>query len=108
MTIMKGIFSNGLYTLKGNTVHDATTVATGSELNKTLLWHMRLGHVSEKKLHELSKQGLLEGYHISKIEFRETCTPRKASCVKFTHSTHKSIIDDYSSKVYVYFLKTKD
>ena len=34
MTIMKGILSNGLYTLKGNTVHDATTVTIGSELNK--------------------------------------------------------------------------
>ena len=136
MTIMKGVLSNGLYTLMGNTVRDTIAATVGFDINKTLLLHMRLGHVSEKGFHELSKQGLLEGDHISKIEFYETCTLGKASRANFTHSTHKSsgildyvhydlggparvdskggsryfmsIIDDHSSKVWVYFPKTKD
>ena len=46
--VMKGIRKNGLYTLQGETVVGTSIVATkdGDEIVK--LWHMRLGHVSEK------------------------------------------------------------
>jgi len=53
--IAKGIKMNGLYILDGSTVIAQTTVASQNEHDKTSLWHMRLGHVSEKGLLELEK-----------------------------------------------------
>ena len=56
IVVMKGNRSNGLYMLQGSAV--TVDVAVSSQnLNKTMLWHMRLGYMSERGLKELSKQG---------------------------------------------------
>jgi 5'-3' exoribonuclease 2 len=96
---------------------------------------MRLGHMSELGLVVLSKRGLLDGHSISKLDFCEHCVFRKHKRVKFNTTTHSSkgildyvhsdlwgpsrkpslggacymltIIDDYSRKVWPYFLKDK-
>ncbi|CAL0321279.1 unnamed protein product [Lupinus luteus] len=39
----------------------------------TNLWHMRLGHISEKGMHLLSKQGHLGKHDIGKLEFCKHC-----------------------------------
>ena len=56
--ILKGFRRNGLYYLMGSVV---TNVACPIVvvMDKTNLWHKRLGHISNKGLVELSKQGLL-------------------------------------------------
>lgn len=60
LTVMKGHTYNGLYILEVVTV--TGTVATiVNGVDKTRLWHLRLGHISEKGLAEISKQGLLCG-----------------------------------------------
>lgn len=44
--IMKGDGKNGLYVLKGNVVINASSVAATSSINKGIMWHQRLGHIS--------------------------------------------------------------
>ena len=96
---------------------------------------MRLGHMSEVGMSILSKQGLLNGQKIGKLDFCEHCTLGKQCRVKFNIAQHKSkstvdyihsnlwgpslvsskgghwylltFIDDYSRKVWVHFLKNK-
>ncbi|KAG8367168.1 hypothetical protein BUALT_Bualt16G0044500 [Buddleja alternifolia] len=76
MVIMKGIRRNGIYSLIGCTVIGSISSV---ESDRTVLWHRRLGHVSERGLVELSKQGLLAGDKIERLEFCETCVYGKSS-----------------------------
>ncbi|KAG8474964.1 hypothetical protein CXB51_031687 [Gossypium anomalum] len=64
-----------LYVLQGSTVTGDATVASSSLSNDdiTKLWHMRLGHMSENGMAELSKRGLLDGQGICKLNFCEHC-----------------------------------
>ena len=48
--IAKGIKMNGLYILDGSTIIAQVVVASQNQHDKTNLWHMRLGRVSEKGL----------------------------------------------------------
>ena len=137
LVVMKGEFRNGLYFLNGETVlGQVSNVAQNYVLNKTKLWHLRLGHVSERGLCELERQGILRNKLDGKLEFCEECILGKSCRVKFSTGIHStkgqldyihsdlwgaskvstigganyfmSIIDDYSRKVWVYLLKTKD
>ena len=96
-------------------------------------WHMHLGHMSENGMVELSRRGLLDGHKTSKLHFCEHCVFGKQKQVRFSSSIHKlkglldylhsdlwgpakvssmgvttymlTIIDDFSCKVWVFFLK---
>ena len=59
LIVMKGVKKNGIYSLLGNTVVGSLSTVTDSKINETMLWHRRLGHVSQRGLYELVKQGLL-------------------------------------------------
>ena len=75
LVVLKGQLSRGIYTLMGTTcigeVAAATTPMVEEDITK--LWHMRLGHMSQKGLEFFSKRGLLCGQSISKVEFCEHC-----------------------------------
>ena len=60
---MKEKKMNTLYILQGSTATGdvAVSMSEDPDLDITRLWHMRLGHISEKGLHVLSKEGLLCG-----------------------------------------------
>ncbi|XP_047256674.1 uncharacterized protein LOC107851807 isoform X1 [Capsicum annuum] len=136
--IMKAHRSGTLYTLLGSNVTGAAAVSTSNQLdpNITKLWHMRLGHMSEKGLSILSKRGLLCRQSIEKMEFCEHRVFGKLKRVSFkspvVHQTKSTLdyihsdlwgpsrtqskggarymltfIGDYSRKVWVYFLKNK-
>jgi transposase InsO family protein len=138
LVVMKGnLKSANLYLLQGTTILGNAAVISKAlfDSDATKLWYMRLGHMSELGLAELSKRGLLDGHTINKLQFCEHCVFGKHKRVKFNTSTHTTkgildyvhsdlwgasrktsvggarymltIIDDYSRKVWPYFLKHK-
>ena len=134
--IMKGLRKNGVFVLDGKVVTGEVGVSVDANTDKTRLWHLRLGHIGVRGLKELDKQGLLEGDKIGDLEFCESCVLGKTTRASFNRSIHKSndkleyvhsdlwgpsqqvslggnsyflsIIDDYSRRVWVYTLKSKD
>ncbi|KAK3028877.1 hypothetical protein RJ639_038562, partial [Escallonia herrerae] len=65
---------------KGSTIIGAAAAAALSsdiDFDTTKLWHMRLGHISEKGIDVLSKQGLLGSKQIGKLDFCEHCVFEK-------------------------------
>jgi hypothetical protein len=128
-----------LYVLRGTTLHGsiyAVVVVTDDKPCETNLWHMRLGHMSELGMAELTKRNLLKGCTLSGKKFCEHCIFGKHKRVKFNTAIHTTkvtldyvhadlwgpsrkpsyggalymltIIDDYFRKVWHYFLKNKD
>uniref|UniRef100_A0ACD5Y5J0 Uncharacterized protein n=1 Tax=Avena sativa TaxID=4498 RepID=A0ACD5Y5J0_AVESA len=124
---------NSASTLPGTAA--AITANDSDDCGKTNLWHMRLGHMSEHGLAELVKRELIDGCNLGKFEFCEHCVFGKHKRVKFNASVHTTkgildymhadvwgpsrktsigganymltIIDDYSRKVWPFFLKYK-
>ncbi|KAG8477597.1 hypothetical protein CXB51_030467 [Gossypium anomalum] len=138
LVVMKGQRKTAkLYVLQGSTVTGdaAVTSSSLSDDDITKLWHMRLGHMSENGMVELSKRGLLDGQGICKLNFCEHCVFGKQKRVRFTRGIHNTketleyihsdlwgpsrvpsrgganymltFIDDFSRKVWAFFLKQK-
>ncbi|GKA87844.1 retrovirus-related pol polyprotein from transposon TNT 1-94 [Tanacetum coccineum] len=62
LVVMKGEKTNGLYLLKGSMITGVAGVSSSlTKLDTTKLWHMCLGHLSERGMVELYKRGLLYG-----------------------------------------------
>ncbi|KAG8480001.1 hypothetical protein CXB51_025036 [Gossypium anomalum] len=125
------------YTAESSTVTGDAAVASSSlsDDDITKLWHMRLGHMSENGMTELSKRRLLDGQGICKLNFCEHCVFGKQKRVRFTRGIHNTkgtleyihydlwgpsrvpsrgganymltFIDDFSRKVWAFFLKQK-
>jgi hypothetical protein len=97
------------------------------------LWHKRLGHMSEKGITVLVKKNMLKGVHIKKcsdclagkqhrVAFKSQAPHKKPEVLDLVHSDvckmsarsmggakyFVTFIDDFSRKVWVYVLKTKD
>jgi len=87
--VLKGVRRNNLYYLKGNTVTRQLANSVGSNDDSTRLWHMRLGHTSEKNLQALAKQGLLKGAKTCKLEFCKHRVIGKKTKVKFDTVIHR-------------------
>lgn len=88
LTVMKGHKYNGSYILEAVTV-TGTVTTTANGIDKTRLWHLRLDHISEKRLIVLNKQGLLCGDKTRELKFCDECVLGKCSRVKFKPSTTK-------------------
>ncbi|GKA32116.1 retrovirus-related pol polyprotein from transposon TNT 1-94, partial [Tanacetum coccineum] len=74
LVVMKATKGNSsLYTLQGETITGSVYVSFSEKYNSDLtkLWHMRLGHKSEKGRVILSKRGLLDNHKIASLEFCE-------------------------------------
>jgi len=74
---------NGLYILDGFIVIGHSSVASVEPHNNSELWHLGLGHVSERGLVEQAKQGLIGKDKLDKVEFCEHCILGKQHKVKF-------------------------
>ncbi|KAH9770027.1 Integrase catalytic domain-containing protein [Citrus sinensis] len=122
--------------LTGTTISGDAGVVENQEQDKTLLWHFRLGHVSENGLKELEKQGALWSDKISVVGFDEECVLGKSSRTRFKTVVHNtkgtldyihsdlwgpsqiesldgacyflSMIDDFSRIIWMYPLRSKD
>lgn len=115
----------------------STEVTSSTEKDLTQLWHSRLGHVGQKGLDMLVKSGCIEKDQVSVIKFCEDCVIGKTHKVSFGPAQHLtkdrldyihsdlwgspkippslgrcyyflSFTDEWSRKVWVYFLKAKD
>ena len=87
---MKGERKNGLYTLLGNTMIRKVEVASTTELDKVVLWHKRLGNVSNRGLNELFKQDMLGKDYVEHLEFCEKCVYGEASRVMFWTGVYRT------------------
>ncbi|KAK0586137.1 hypothetical protein LWI29_001641 [Acer saccharum] len=107
LVILKGDKKNGLYVLKGEAIINEVTCIASKISDKRSLWHMRLGHMSERGVLELSKRDLLNGDQILEYVHSDLWGPSKVP----THGGNRyflSLIDDYSRKLWLYLLKSKD
>jgi len=72
--VMKGLRQGSLYILQGTTVTRVAAVGTASvDTNDTRLWHMRLGHISEKGMTILTKKSCLGSAGTGKLDFCDHC-----------------------------------
>ena len=85
-----GRFRNGVYELNGEVKVGESGVSIDSNIDKTKLWHLRLGYMSEMGLKELEKQGVLGGDKIGTIKFSQDCVLGKSTRSSFNKSGHKS------------------
>ena len=135
MTVMKGQkLAGNIYKLLGTIIVGGVATAE-FESDSTVLWHMRLGHMGEHGMMKLHKRNLLKGIKTCKLDFCKYCVFGKQNKVQFKTTTHKieevldyvhtnvwgpvrvaslggsmyfvSFIDDYSQKVWVYFMRHK-
>ena len=135
MIVMKGQKLVGnIYKLLGTTIVGGVATAE-SKSDSTVLWHMRLGHMGERGMMELHKRNLLKGIKTCKLDFCKYCVFGKQNKVQFKIATRKtkgvldyvhtdvwgpitvaslggsmyfvSFIDNYSRKVWVYFMRHK-
>ena len=137
LVLMKGSRHGSLYILQGSTVTGSVAVtSTHSDIDLTKLWHARLGHMSEKGMTILSKRGLLGSEGTGTLDFCEHCVFGKQKRVSFSIAKHRTkgildyihsdlwgpsrvpsfggkrymltFVDDFSRKVWVYFLRHKN
>lgn len=87
LLVMKAERRNALYFLLGSTVVGGASLVQRAE-NKSHIWHLRLGHVSERGLLELAKQNLLCGDKIQALDKCEFCILGKAKRVQFGVAKH--------------------
>lgn len=134
--VLAGDYKDILYFLDGEPRLEQANAAVEA-IDKTTLWHSRLGHMSEKGLQLLVKNDLLKKNEISVLKKCEPCILGKSHKLSFKTGKHTStevlqyihsdlwgspnvtpslskcqyyisFVDDYSRKVWIYFLKTKD
>lgn len=134
--VLAADYRDTLYFLDGNVIVAETNSAEGV-LDQTSLWHSRLGHMSVKGLRLLVKNGFLKGVDGEDKQECEHCVLGKFHRLSFKKRKHNSeeplayvhsdlwgspnvtpslskcqyyilFVDDFSRKVWVYFLKTKN
>ena len=101
MVVMKGQKSSkNIYKLLGSTVVGGIAIVE-SDVYCIVLWHMRLGHMSERGLLELHERNLLKGVKTCKLDFYKFCVLEKQNRVQFMRAAHKieGILDYVHSDV---------
>ncbi|RDX86307.1 hypothetical protein CR513_32380, partial [Mucuna pruriens] len=83
LIIAKGTKKNGLYIRDASIIIAHASIASQTPHDKTKLWHLKLGHVSERGLVELEKQNLLTSDKLDKLGFCDYCILGKSHGIKF-------------------------
>ena len=123
-----------LFMLKGETLQEANACVASNGEELTMMWHLKLGHMSEQGLKILSERKLLPGLKLVSLPFCEYCVTSKQHKLKFNRSIARSkcilnliysdiwespdismggakymvtFIDDYSRRCCVYLIKKK-
>lgn len=134
--VLTGKYEGGLYYLQGEVISGDANVSRKS-VDMTEIWHSRLGHMSLNNMDILVKEGYMSKKEVNKLGFCESCVLGKSHKQSFptarhttkgildyihsdmwgSPSTHESLagcryfitfIDDFSRKVWIYFLTSKD
>ena len=129
-------YQDGLYYLQGSIIKGEVDVVR-TETNLTNRCHSRLGHMSLKNMNLLVKGGYFNSKEVHTLDFCEKCVFGKAHKQSFPEGKHTSkekleyvhsdlwvsvsnepslsgcryfltFIDDYSRKVWIRFLRSKD
>ncbi|GJW27376.1 retrotransposon protein, putative, ty1-copia subclass [Tanacetum coccineum] len=126
---------NCVYSLDGHALAGDLNVSVKEKDSLAQVWHKRLGHISEARLHVLEKQCLFGKKSLGKLDFCENYILGKSHQVSFSVGRHTtqgvidyvhsdlwgpsqveslggkryflSIVDDYSRRVWVYILMFK-
>ena len=61
-----------------------------NESNPTYLWHCRLGHINEKRLEKLHKDGLLSSFDFESYDACESCLLGKMTKAPFTGRSERA------------------
>ncbi|KAH9654151.1 hypothetical protein KPL70_027652 [Citrus sinensis] len=80
-----------LYMLKGETLQEADACVASNGEESTMMWHLKLGHMSEQGLKILSERKLLPGLKSVSLPFCEHCVTSKQHRLKFSRSIARSI-----------------
>ena len=134
MVVAKGKKHSSLYIMHATLMNDVDTLKSE---DTTEVWHRRLAHMSEKGMALLKRKNVLSGMqeaHLEKcahclagkqkrVHFKSRLPTRRQNPLELVHSDvcgpmktrsmggsydFVTFIDDYSRKVWVYSLKTKD
>lgn len=134
-TVISSLKLNGIYTVSADPSNYHCSAALNFKSNKSIIWHKRLGHISEKGLNILNKLGCFGKDKIKQLDFCENCILGKQKRLPFKTGTHKSsstldylhaslwgpasvntlssfrfyllIVDDFSRKIWTFLLKHK-
>ncbi|KAE8707942.1 hypothetical protein F3Y22_tig00110365pilonHSYRG00006 [Hibiscus syriacus] len=105
LVVLKGenIVTN-LYMLKGETLLEAEASVASCSSDSAMLWHKKLGHMSEQGMKVLVEQKLLPGLTKVSLPLCEHCiTITSLGGAKY----FVSFIDDYSRRCWVHPIKKK-
>jgi len=83
--ILKGERTTNLYKLTGSIIIGDASTATEKE-DTTILWHTRLGHISERGLQVLHKRSALTGIKYCKLDLYKFCIMGRQRRVAFSTS----------------------
>lgn len=133
---MTGKYTNGLYHLQGTARH-ANANAAKEGVDHTKRRHQRLAHMNIRSMETLARKGYLKREEVKSLGFCKACAMGKFHKQKFPKGTHTTkgvlkyihtdiwgspntvsslsgahyfltLTDDFSKKVWIYFLKTKE
>ncbi|KAE8664908.1 hypothetical protein F3Y22_tig00112738pilonHSYRG00917 [Hibiscus syriacus] len=103
LVVLKGekIAAN-LYILKGETLLEAEASVASCSSDSAMLWHQKLGHMSEQGMKVLVEKKLLPGLTKVSLTLCEHCITSKQHRLKFntTNSRGKSVLESVHSDVW--------
>ncbi|KAK8636264.1 hypothetical protein V6N13_004968 [Hibiscus sabdariffa] len=96
---------NGLYILnQENEIFNINTKRTKTnDSNQTYVWHCRLGHISERRISKIHKDGLLDPFVFEQMD---VCGPMNTQAIGGFHY-FITFTDDFSRYGYIYLMRHK-
>ncbi|GJV42569.1 retrotransposon protein, putative, ty1-copia subclass [Tanacetum coccineum] len=82
----KGIYETVECIDNGNVI---LNVGSSNELDKSKLWHSRLGHINKKRIAQLQKDGVLESFDFKSDDVCESCLLGKMTKSPFTRTCER-------------------
>ncbi|KAJ9535962.1 hypothetical protein OSB04_un000872 [Centaurea solstitialis] len=79
--------------------------SSNSELDKSSLWHHRLGHINKKRIAKLQSDGILESFDLKSDE-EYVCGPFR-SATRHGERYFVTFTDDFSRYGFIYLMKNK-